>query len=204
MRRSSLFTLAYVALVGAAGPLAACAATNSASTSAATSASARSATASAETGVTYTDMQVQNFVAARNEIAALPAAQQSDQAQVGAILQRHNLAPDVFNAIQTRSQTDTALANRIAAINVGANFTDAQLQGFVRASAQIDPLNRQLATATGDQRQQIAAQIRTLLEQNNLDLQTYNVIAARSQSDPQLAARLNAIRTAAQPQSPSG
>ena len=31
-------------------------------------------------------------------------------------------------------------------------YTDAQLRSFVTASAEIDPLNRQLATATGEQR----------------------------------------------------
>ena len=222
MRRSLRFTLAYAALL-AAGTLGACASHPTAESAMTRAHNERAATAqrgdsaantqtadattaspSAQTGVEYTNMQVQNFVAARTEIAALPAAQQSDQTQIGAVLQRHSLAPDVYNAIQTRSQTDTALANRIASLTVGTNFTDAQLQGFVRASAEIDPLNRQLATATGDQRTQLATQIRDSLARNNLDLQTYNVIAQRSQSDPQIAARITAIRTASQPQQPPG
>lgn len=202
MRRSSWFTFAYVAMVGAAGPLAACAGTGSTEASAppvAASTQAQAQTPATQTGVTYSDMQVQNFVAARNEILALSSAQQQDQAQVGAILQRHALAPDVYNAINTRAQTDENLSNRIAAVGVGTSFSDAQLRSFAAASAEIDPLNRQLATATAEQRTTIADQIRAVLARNNLDLQTYNGIVTRAQTDTALASRIASLAPATPP-----
>lgn len=74
-------------------------------------------------------------------------------------------------------------------------FTDAQLQSFVTASQQIQPLNTQLATATPEQRTALAGQIRAILQANNLDGATYNAIATQAQSDQALAARLAALQT---------
>lgn len=81
-----------------------------------------------------------------------------------------------------------------------STFTDAQLRSFAAASAEIDPLNRNLASASAEQRTQITGQIRAALERNNLDSDTYNAIAARAQSDRQLAARIAALH----PQHPGG
>lgn len=77
---------------------------------------------------------------------------------------------------------------------VPTTFTDAQLQSFVAASAAIDPLNRQFASATPEQRTALGAQIRTALEQHNLDLPTYNAIAARAQTDQALGQRIAQLR----------
>lgn len=77
-------------------------------------------------------------------------------------------------------------------------FTDAQVQSFAAASFEIDPINRQLATATPEQRTQAAEQIRAILTRNNLDGATYNAIATAAQSDQALSARIAAAR-AAQP-----
>lgn len=74
-------------------------------------------------------------------------------------------------------------------------FTDAQLQSFVTASRQIEPLNRQVASATPEQRTAPATQIRGVLTQNNLDGATYNAIATRAQTDPALASRIAALQT---------
>jgi hypothetical protein len=74
-------------------------------------------------------------------------------------------------------------------------FTDAQLQSFVTASRQIEPLNRQVATATPEQRTALATQIRGVLTQNNLDGATYNAIATRAQTDPALASRIAALQS---------
>src|SRR5688572_29177393 len=84
-----------------------------------------------------------DIVAARTEIQALPPS--TDQARIGQILSTHNLAPDVYNAIATRAQTDQTLSNRIAAVSVGTEFSDAQLQSFIAASTQINPLSQSLA-----------------------------------------------------------
>jgi len=208
MTRSSLFTLAYALMLGAAGPLAACA-SNADSTAAAGGQSAleastldESTAAQASMASPYSDTQIQSFVAARSEIQTLTPgqtteAQAANQRRIGEILQRNNLTPGVYNAIETAARTDQALANRVAAASVsGTTFTDAQLQAFVAASAQIDPLNRQIATATPEQRTQIGAQIRAALSQHNLDIDTYNGIAARAQTDQALGQRIAQLRAA--------
>jgi hypothetical protein len=215
MNRSSLFTLAYAVMLGAAGPLAACASNgnNNAAASSGTSPMAQSnlnnpsassgaaTTAPAQTASPYTDAQLQSFIASRAQIQQLTPgqtaeAQAANQQRIAQILAANNLPADTYTAIEAAARTDQALANRIAATSVGTTVTDAQLQSFVAASAEIDPLNRQLATATPEQRTQIAMQIRSSLERNNLTIEAYNGIAARAQSDPQLGARIAQLRGA--------
>jgi hypothetical protein len=212
MNRSSLFTLAYAVMLGAAGPLAACASNGASAGSEAPLAQSNlnsgqttpSTAAPAQPASPYSDAQVTSFVAARAEIQRLTPGQTAEQQnanqqRIGQILAQNNLAPDVYNAIEAASRTDQALANRIAAASVGTAVTDAQLQSFVAASAEIDPLNRQLATATPEQRTQIAMQIRGSLERNNLTIEAYNGIAARAQTDPALGARIAQLRGAQTP-----
>jgi hypothetical protein len=215
MTRSSWFTLAYALMLGAAGPLAACASNNAEGASAASARQSpleeshldESTAAQATMNSPYSDAQIQSFVAARTEIQALTPgqtteAQAANQQRIGEILTRNNLAPDVYNAIEAAARTDQALANRVSAAGASStSFTDAQLQAFVAASAQIDPLNRQLATATPEQRTQIGSQIRAALSQHNLDIDTYNGIAARAQTDQALGQRIAQLR-AAQPAPP--
>lgn len=213
MTRSSCFTLAYALVLGAAGPLAACASGAESTTASARPSALEESTLDESTATQatmtspYSDAQVQSFVAARAEIQQLTPGQTADaqaanQQRIGEILLRNNLGPDVYNAIEAAARTDQALANRVAAAGVSnASFTDAQLQAFVAASAQIDPLNRQIATATPEQRTQIGAQIRAALSQHNLDIDTYNGIAARAQTDQALGQRIAQLR-AAQPAPP--
>lgn len=213
MKRSSWFTLAYALMLGAAGPLAACA-SNADSTAATTRQSPleesnldENSAAQATLTSPYNDAQIRSFVAARTEIQQLTPgqtaeAQAANQRRIGEILTRNNLAPDVYNAIEAAARTDQALANRVSAAGASSTtFTDAQLQAFVAASAQIDPLNRQLATATPEQRTQIGSQIRAALAHHNLDIDTYNGIAARAQTDQALGQRIAQLR-AAQPAPP--
>lgn len=210
MTRSSWFTIAYAVMLGAAGPLTACASSGDSTAQmenrqspmeeSRLGQSPAAAPPAAQTTSGYTDAQVQSYVAARAEIERLTPAQTAEyQQQVSAILQRHNLSPDVYNTINAAAATDQTLANRIAA---STTYTDAQLQAFVAASAEIDPLNRQLATATGEARTPIVEQIRAALERHDLGVATYNAIAARAQTDQQLAARIAALRTAQSPQPP--
>lgn len=221
MTRSSWFTLAYALMLGAAGPLSACVSHPSShlqterarqspleeshlnqSGAPASAAAEQSAApqAQAQSASSYTDAQIQAFVAARAEIQRLTLAQNTqqqaaNQQRIGDILQRNNLTPDVYTAIEAASRTDQAVANRIAAVSASnTNFTDAQLQAFAAASAEIDPLNRQIASASAEQRTQIAAQIRATLQRHDLDIETYNQIAARAQTDPALSQRLAQIR----------
>ena len=214
MTRSSWFTLAYALMLGAAGPLAACAGNNADSTAATARQSPleeshldESSAAQATMNSPYSDAQIQAFVAARTEIQALTPgqtaeAQATNQQRIGEILTRNDLAPDVYTAIEAAARTDQALANRVSAAGVSrTSFTDAQLQAFVAASAHIDPLNRQLATASAEQRTQIGSQIRAALSQHNLDIDTYNGIAARAQTDQALGQRIAQLR-AAQPTPP--
>lgn len=185
--------------------LSACALAACASSGGDDSASSRSASAaqSQPAGQMYTDAQVQSFVAARADIQALPPG--TDQARIAQILSSHNLAPDVYNAIGARAQTDQTLANRISAASASSmTFTDAQLQAFATASAEIDPITRTLSTATPEQQQQATLQIRQILARNNLTFEQYNGIAARAQTDDALAARIAAMRsgqTASEPPS---
>lgn len=86
-------------------------------------------------------------------------------------------------------------------------YSDAQLQAFAAASLEIDPISRSLAGATPEQQATATTQIRTILQQHDLDGETYNAIASRAQTDTVLAARIAAAQTAlqpAQPQSESG
>jgi hypothetical protein len=183
---------AVAVLIAAASIMAACSSSGSSDSASAAPPAATSTPAQA-----YSDAQVQAFVAARTELQA--AGANADQARVSQILQSHNITPTDYNAIQTRAQTDQTLANRISAAAVGTDFTDAQLQSFIAASAAIDPINRTLATATPEQRTEAATQIRTILQQNNLTFEQYNGIAARAQADQTLAARINALRAPAAP-----
>src|SRR5262245_47080624 len=96
---------------------------------------------------------------------------------------------------QAGAQTPAATAQAAPA----QTFTDAQLHSFATASAEIDPINRTLATASAEQRTAAAAQIRTVLQRNNLDSATYNAIAAQAQTDTALAARINALRAPGHP-----
>jgi hypothetical protein len=168
-----------------------------------TSASTQTASPTAPSN-TYSDAQVQSYIAARSAIGQLSPgstteAQRENQLRIGQILQQNNLTPDTYNAIAARAQTDQTLANRIAAASVGDEFTDAQLQAFVAAGIEIQPLNQQLATATPEQRTAIAEQIRGVLQRNNLSIEAYNGIAAQAQDDPELAARITAIHSAQTP-----
>jgi len=150
----------------------------------------------------YTEAQVSGFVAARDAIGRLTPAQTSEQQaanqlQISQILTQNGLTGDQYNAMAAAARTDQALANRIAAASVSdATFTDAQLQAFAQASAEIDPLNRSLATATPEQRSEAAMQIRSVLLRHNIDQATYNGIAARAQTDQALAQRIAQARTA--------
>ncbi len=72
-------------------------------------------------------------------------------------------------------------------------YTDAQLRSFAAAAHDIQPLNAQLTSGTPEQRAAATAQVRSILQRNNLDGATYNAIAAQAQSDPAFAARIAAL-----------
>lgn len=198
MTRLSRIT-ASAAFITAAALMAGCSSSGDGDSAAASSTRSAAPAAAQPNGETqtYSDAQVQAFVAARDEIQALPP--NTDQARIAQILTSHSLAPDVYNAIATRAQTDQDLSNRIAAVSVGTEFSDAQLQSFIAAGTEINPLSQSLATATPEQQTVIAAQIRSILQANNLSIEAYNGIASQAQSDPALAARINALAAPAAP-----
>ena len=153
----------------------------------------------------YTDAQIEAFVTAREQINQLspgttPEQQAANQQRIAQILQESGITPEQYNTILTAAQTDQALNNRIAVAAVGDSFSDAQLSAFIAASAEIQPLNASLASGTPEQRAATAEQIRSILQRNNLDLETYNGIAAQIRANPELQARLNAL---AQQQAPA-
>lgn len=206
---------ALISAVAAAAVLAACAGNSStqsesaaARTAPSTSAQSTPATppVAAQTAGTYTDQQLQAYVAASHEVDALTQPTTDEgrtqyAQQAGAILQRHSIAPDTYNAIAASARTDTALATRLATIRV-ANLSDTQLRAFISAGREIEPINATLTNATEAQRTQAATQIRDILARNNMDAQTYNAIATQAQTDTALRARLEAINAANPP--PSG
>lgn len=163
-----------------------------------------SATVPAETAPTgtFTDAQVNAYVATSREVARINSAlsanataAQREQAgvEVGQVLQRHNLDYATYNAINERITTDQQLANRVAVQRVGS-VTNAELVNFIGASEEIDPINRGLVNATAEQRAQAAQQIRAILVRYNLDTTTYNGIAVRAQNDQTFAERLANLR----------
>jgi hypothetical protein len=99
------------------------------------------------------------------------------------------LAAPLGALAQTQAQAPAA-----AGATQNTTYTDAQLQSFASASAEIDPINRTLASASAEQRTAATAQIRGILQRNNLDSATYNAIAAQAQTDTALAARINTLR----------
>jgi hypothetical protein len=194
-----------LAAAAVAALAAACAGTEGSDTASARStqpsASAQS-TAPSQTAQSssYTDDQLRAYAAAKTEIEPLQAnlaSQTPEQrtqttAQISAILQRHSLAATQFNDIGRMASEDRTFASRLAALQPNT-FTDATLRAFAAASVEIDPLSRNLATATPEQRTAATEQIRQILQRNNLDSATYNAIAARAQADPALASRIASL-----------
>lgn|SRR5690606_7097164 len=111
MTRSSWFgAAALVAALGMAAPNLA-------------SAQTQTAPAQSAAAATFTDAQVHAFAAASTEIDpisqrlanATPEQRTQAATQIRAILQRHNLDANTYNAIATQAQTDTALQARVTA-----------------------------------------------------------------------------------------
>ncbi|HVK79395.1 MAG TPA: DUF4168 domain-containing protein [Verrucomicrobiae bacterium] len=111
MTRSSWFgAAALVAAIGMTAPTLAVAQT-------------QTAPAQATAAATFTDAQVTAFAAASTEIdpisqrlaSATPEQRTEAATQIRAILQRHSLDANTYNAIATQAQTDTALQARVTA-----------------------------------------------------------------------------------------
>jgi hypothetical protein len=191
MRKNALFTLAYAAVIGAAGPIAAGA-----------GGTWDTAAAQQPAQQSYSDARLQAYVAASRDIdpissrvAQMTAEQRADATRrIQQILRRHNLTGDVYNGIRTQVNADAALAQRIAALQV-QNPTDDLLQRFAAAAGEIDPISRSLtAEASEQERAQAGAQIRAVLDRYNLHAATYNALAARAQSDQAFADRIAQLR----------
>jgi len=73
-------------------------------------------------------------------------------------------------------------------------FTDAQIAAYAAAFEHVNPIAR--ASVGADDAEQLAAaqQVQTILARNNIDLATYNAIAAQAQTDQALANRISAER----------
>lgn len=175
---------------------AACAQTGADTT---TTASNPSAPAQQTTPAASTDAELQAYLAAHGEIEPITARYASMSAeeraaatsQIVEIQQRHNLTPARYDAISRAIQSDAALAARVAALQ---SFSDAQVRAFAAASVEIDPISRDLAAASAEERAQGAEQIREILARHNLDGATYNAIATRAQTDQALQQRIASLR----------
>lgn len=111
-----------------------------------------------------------------------------------------DLAQPAAPAAQTQAAPEPAqTAPDLAGPGAPAGtYTDAQLQSFVMAAAEINPIAQTLTTATPEQRTAAATQIRGILSANNLDADTYNAIASQAQTDQALAARIAALQSTQQ------
>src|SRR5262245_32947898 len=85
-----------------------------------------------------------------------------------------------------------------AQAGASATYTDAQLQAFAAASAEISTIQSQAHGAALNETQ--LNSIRTTLTQHNLDSATYNAIAARVRTDTALAQRVASLRGSASTQ----
>lgn len=158
--------------------------------------------AAADTDGDYDDAQLTAFIEARREIdpisrnfSSLSAEQQTQAtAQIRSIMNRRQMNPVTYDAIQRQIGTDQALAQRVTTLQV-ATVTDEKLAAFVAASREIQPLTANLASASEAERAQVATQIGAILDRNNIDSNLYNAIALAAQSDPALAARIAAVAT---------
>jgi len=201
MTTRSRFIAVYAALIGAAGPIAACSSTDTTTTAQQGAPATQSSATTAQTG-TFTDAQLQAYLDAKAQIDPIsakidglsPSERQIATDRIRGILDQHSISADTYNAIATRARTDVALSNRLAGLRPLGEYTDAQLLAFIAASQQIDPISRTLANATPEQRAQATTQIRGILAANNIEASTYNTIAAQAQTNPELAERINALR----------
>ncbi|MBX3430907.1 MAG: DUF4168 domain-containing protein [Hyphomonadaceae bacterium] len=209
MRTWRTFAAAGVSV--AALSIAACAGTTSTASNTTASTSTASATQTQPTDpASMTDEQLRSYVVAREAITPLqesfatqtPEQRTQTTAQITQILQSHGLTPQQYNAISSHAAQDTTFGARLAALTPDT-FADANLRAFAQASVEIDPITRDLGTATPEQQAQATTQIREILERNNLDSTTYNAIAARAQAEPAFAQRIQTIYREAQAQDDS-
>lgn len=108
-------------------------------------------------------------------LSSVAFAEQAPSAQAGA-------------AAQAQGATPPAQAAGAAS----ASYTETQLRAFVAASAEIAPVMDAANGAALNPTQ--VETIRGALTRNQIDSATYNAIAARTRTDAQFAARVNALR----------
>jgi|GEM_PF-2691793 len=199
MRSSKLLAVSAIALCAAG--LTACSSTATNDAPAATASSSSSAAAAvADTDGQYTDAQLQAFIAARRDIEPIsqgfaelaPDARAQASTRIREIMDRNQVNPTTYDAIQRQIGTDQALAQRVTQMQV-ATVTDEKLRAFVAASREIQPLTANLATASEAEREQVSTQIGAILSRHNIDSNLYNAIAVEAQSNQALAARIAAV-----------
>ena len=74
------------------------------------------------------------------------------------------------------------------------SITDAQLQAYLAANREIEPISSRVAQMTPQQRLQATAQIRSILRRHDLTGDQYNAIDTQARADQTLARRIAAIR----------
>ena len=185
--------------------LAACASGGANTETASAPAAATAPSTTAAQDATFTDGQLQAYLAARAEIDPIQSRYETmseeeraqARTQITDIIERHGLTAVTYDAIARQARNDAAFANRLTALQPDT-FSDDNLRAFAAASIEIEPINRTLATATPEQRSEAAAQIRAILDRHNLDGATYNAIATRAQSDPDFADRIRTLHEQSQ------
>lgn len=98
-------------------------------------------------------------------------------------------------ACASGSGSDTGSTARTSAQTAPASeFSDAQVQTFVTARGEIEPIQRTFASLSAEQRTQASTQITSIMQRNGIDAVTYNNIETRARTDQALANRIAALR----------
>lgn len=92
--------------------------------------------------------------------------------------------------LTTGAQVNTAAAQQAQA----QTYTDAQLQAYVAASREIEPISNRIAQMTPEERTQATAQITAILRRHDLTGDVYNGIETQARTDDALAQRLAALQ----------
>lgn len=92
------------------------------------------------------------------------------------------------------SSNTTATPNAAAPTATADAFTDAEIQTYLAARAEIDPIQSRYASMTPQERAQATTQIIEIQQRHNLTAGRYDAITRRAQTDTVLAARLNSAQ----------
>lgn len=148
------------------------------------------------------DAEVTQFATAMKAVMAVNAQVQNgtptaeQQAAMATAIEGAGLTIDRFNAISAQVSTDRVLNARLdlartepsPAGSVGAGVTDAEIEQFTKAMADIRPISQALAGAAPSAEQQAA--MSAAITDSGLTLERFNAVSAATSRDAHLRARI--------------